>query len=649
MRTAKTLKWMLAALALCLAMPAAAIDDINGSGTETDPYQIATVDDWMALATYMATEAQSLQGEYVKIMNDIDFTGMAFTALAYDGVTPFAGTLLGNNKTFTGITNAAKGVIYILDAAGTVRDLTVQGSALNSGLTWTDNGTIVNCVNKMNCSPGGFAYQAGGTARFENCTNEGRVDNLGSNIGGFVGTAEDGVTFLNCVNKGNVTGNGNNVGGFVGNGKGATYTNCINQGHIDGGSAWGRFAAGFQGNAEGTAAAPAVLTFKNCVNEAQVTFFNCGAGFVANANAYVAIMADSCRNSGYLHSFEDEIYDDWDFFVAGFFNVLPSGSVITNCYNAGKVSDSGAWNFAYTGGGIFAKTIGVTESNPVIVRNCYNAGQVSITFSGGTAGGIAGQLDAYVTLDNCYNVGTVIGSGTAGALAGRTAANAALLNCYNAGEVKRGSTALANVVGNAASGLNIENCCYVTDFATPADGTVGTATTLAELAASTDLAGTWEYGDAYTLPLIVGLADEDAAKAYAAIPVPTTGETLAHVTRNFHVGAPAGVTWTSSSEVVAINGNNATVSAEEETAVTLTATCGNYSRAWALTVDKGEGVVGDANEDGEVNVNDVTTIINYILGKNPSPFNFDNANVNGDEEVNVMDVTIIINMILGAN
>ena len=56
---------------------------------------------------------------------------------------------------------------------------------------------------------------------------------------------------------------------------------------------------------------------------------------------------------------------------------------------------------------------------------------------------------------------------------------------------------------------------------------------------------------------------------------------------------------------------------------------------------------GDANGDGTVDVNDVTTTINYILGKNPSPFSYDNANVNGDDTVNVMDVTLIINLILG--
>ena len=66
-----------------------------------------------------------------------------------------------------------------------------------------------------------------------------------------------------------------------------------------------------------------------------------------------------------------------------------------------------------------------------------------------------------------------------------------------------------------------------------------------------------------------------------------------------------------------------------------------------LVFTKHEGKIGDANGDGTVDVNDVTTTINYILGKNPNPFNYDNANVNGDANVDVMDVTLIINIILG--
>ena len=56
---------------------------------------------------------------------------------------------------------------------------------------------------------------------------------------------------------------------------------------------------------------------------------------------------------------------------------------------------------------------------------------------------------------------------------------------------------------------------------------------------------------------------------------------------------------------------------------------------------------GDANEDSQVDVLDVTTVINHILNKNPNPFNYNNANVNGDAKVDVLDVTLIINIILG--
>ncbi len=59
--------------------------------------------------------------------------------------------------------------------------------------------------------------------------------------------------------------------------------------------------------------------------------------------------------------------------------------------------------------------------------------------------------------------------------------------------------------------------------------------------------------------------------------------------------------------------------------------------------------LGDANCDGKIDVNDVTTTINYILKKNPNPFSYDNANVNGDDTVSVMDVTLIIDMILHPN
>ena len=80
----------------------------------------------------------------------------------------------------------------------------------------------------------------------------------------------------------------------------------------------------------------------------------------------------------------------------------------------------------------------------------------------------------------------------------------------------------------------------------------------------------------------------------------------------------------------------------------------DYSRGYgqsvrAVRAPEGWGpqlLKGDVNGDGDVNVNDVTVLINYILGKNPTPFVEANANVNGDEGINVNDVTALINLIL---
>ena len=60
------------------------------------------------------------------------------------------------------------------------------------------------------------------------------------------------------------------------------------------------------------------------------------------------------------------------------------------------------------------------------------------------------------------------------------------------------------------------------------------------------------------------------------------------------------------------------------------------------------GLLGDVNGDGEINVQDVTALITYILGTTPVDFVVENANVNQDPDgnIDVQDVTALINMIL---
>ena len=61
-------------------------------------------------------------------------------------------------------------------------------------------------------------------------------------------------------------------------------------------------------------------------------------------------------------------------------------------------------------------------------------------------------------------------------------------------------------------------------------------------------------------------------------------------------------------------------------------------------IDRWYKATGDINGDGEVNVSDVTALINKILGS--STYSDAVCDINGDGEINVSDVTALINMIL---
>ena len=58
-------------------------------------------------------------------------------------------------------------------------------------------------------------------------------------------------------------------------------------------------------------------------------------------------------------------------------------------------------------------------------------------------------------------------------------------------------------------------------------------------------------------------------------------------------------------------------------------------------------IPGDANGDGNVNVIDVTTMVDYILSINKTGVSLFNVDMNKDGRYNVTDITMIVNIILG--
>jgi len=70
--------------------------------------------------------------------------------------------------------------------------------------------------------------------------------------------------------------------------------------------------------------------------------------------------------------------------------------------------------------------------------------------------------------------------------------------------------------------------------------------------------------------------------------------------------------------------------------------------AGKLTIEGPDFIPGDANGDTRVNVSDIVEMVNYILGKPSSKFQFEPSDVNGDGQVNVTDIVNVVNIIMSS-
>ena len=108
------------------------------------------------------------------------------------------------------------------------------------------------------------------------------------------------------------------------------------------------------------------------------------------------------------------------------------------------------------------------------------------------------------------------------------------------------------------------------------------------------------------------------------------------------------------------NGSTVTYSVEglkltyDNTNVTITNAEGTATIALAEVQDMyfsneaggNDFMLGDVNNDGEVNIADVTALISAVLTENYSNINFDAADMNEDGNLNISDVTTLISYVL---
>lgn len=696
---------------------------LAGAGTEADPYLITSVEDWNDLASFISKTANTLQGNFLKVTTDIDFTDKTMSQMAADGATFFQGTLDGDGKRISGIsiTNTAtyQGVFGVIGEYGTVKNLTLSGELTSTyanagGFVGKLYGNLTNCVNEINvtgtkASVAGFAGYAYSGAGLTDCVNKGKVSGANTNIAGIAAGNDTEVVYTRCGNEGIVenTGTGSYTAGVVGTAYPATFIGCYNKGEITIKNPESvSNVAGIVAYANGKKDVTPDFVFKDCYNEGDITAKAVVAGIVAampSTVGYAILHMDGCYNTGDIvaaattatsssptagiaafFSAGSEFTGCWNSGtimsqknvytagITGYYKGAPTAEQpvkITGCYNTGNIvasDNQGGGVIAYcynyvtvdgcynTGaieggfglGGIAACLTGTASSinncwnsgnittttnrtggivgynsTAATITNCFNIGDVATTCtvpgtqasttskaeaSGYAIGGIAGTSSSAISY--CYNAGTLTGASQVGGIVGQTGKGKTSLSyCYNVGKLVAEADTCGALVGVATENNGkvwtdenkVENCYFVTDFGTYTNSKVGTALTVAELAAL-DMGEAWVSQDDYSFPVLKQFAAEDAAKAGSAAVVLAEGDAYTKVTKDFFVGKPDGVIWTASLDGFTNNGNNAgfsSVSGNPD--VVLTATAGNFTKEWTLILDNYTSAIDAATASGK--------------------------------------------------
>ena len=190
----------------------------QGSGTEADPYVIATEADWDSFANEVSL-GRSYEGQFVMLDGDIDVSSYSTVANGSGFSNAFKGTFDGNGHTLTCIYAPFK---HVMDA--TIKNLHVTD---NAAIGYRGSGSIVTYSK--------------GAVKLINCRSSVKVDCQGSEYyGGLVGTMStaqfdvaspnpNSVTIEGCVFDGSINSSYTNeyrahdCSGFVGDaGEGGT-------------------------------------------------------------------------------------------------------------------------------------------------------------------------------------------------------------------------------------------------------------------------------------------------------------------------------------------------------------------------------------------------------------------------------------------
>lgn len=274
-------------------MPAAlAADTLSGSGTEDDPYLLATAADLKAFRDMANAEASSKL--CATLTADIDLGGEAWTPFEPSSgyvSQAYAGTFDGANHTIKGLsvnlTSSTGAGLFGTVCGATIKNLKVEGNVSASSSVFV----------------GGIVGRTQTSATIDSCSFAGTVTSTkksgAAGTAGIVGRVNTGtVTITNCANTATINGTGAIAAGILGNGGSnkVTIENCYNTGAISG----QYYASGICGSSTIKAQTSSI---RNCYNSGTITATNGGsyyAGITANFKGTIS-------NSYYANPAEDAL------------------------------------------------------------------------------------------------------------------------------------------------------------------------------------------------------------------------------------------------------------------------------------------------------------------------------------------------------
>lgn len=583
--------------------------------------------------TFAAPVADKLYGTLENIVSKVAVTtnkanvagvvGNAYTGAVLKNVV-FSGSIKSNMASIGGlVATGAAGVTYkdcefngkIEHTAAQTKAtaVTIGGFVSSQGAATFENcksnGEITVASPEWSHTVAGFIGNAlgakgNGLYTFTSCSNSTPISAAGK-VAGFIAggptsssaAANAQYVMTDCYNTGDISaestkslGTGYPTAGLVTfYTPGSSFTRCYNTGTII--SNFNVYTSGIAGYTQGTpgsSATPDEASFTDCYNEGTIVADgNQGGGITGSASGKVIFT--NCYNTGDIEG---------NRMIGGITSQFAgNGPQMINCYNTGNITAK-----ADRAGGLIAWG----SPNDGLVEGCWNTGNVSslstvqsTTTKDAPAYEVAGlAANSGATFKNCYNAGTVKGLARIAGLVSTPEKNKTqFINCYNAGKIDAPADSCGSIVGVSITNgrqwtadNKMENTWYLNINTSDNDEAFEAKKATVKELAALDLGEGFTSPDNYTYPIVKAAADNEVAMFHAAELILADKDTITKVTKDFNVGGSPVVKWSSDCEALVFDGSSAQFTKTMAGKVIVTATAGELSKTYELTVDFTSGI-----------------------------------------------------------